>query len=279
MTTWQVDFYRRPLTDENGNPLWELVICSPDKAFAAYAFCPQQDANAEWLTQQFTDLAQQAQSPDRIEVFRPQSLSLVESAAAGLNISVVPTRRTLALKDYLGDRAQFYKTLPNYTGESYQPIHVDRPPPIPLDESLWGDRWRFGALSAGDIEIFLNDKPIPIREVPEEIDPLQLGLSSTTLIPGVIIDGGRASMRLARWLQSARPVALDYISGAPDGLILDSGLSDRWIIATADDPSVRQSAQTFQTRLQASQGVHFLLIQPDESGVTYTGFWLLRPVP
>ncbi|MGB3494596.1 MAG: Tab2/Atab2 family RNA-binding protein [Elainellaceae cyanobacterium] len=279
MTIWQVDFYRRPLKDKASNPLWELVICSSDKTFAAYAFCPQPEANAQWLAQQFQDLVQQTQIPERIEIFRPQSLSLVEAAAADLNIPVTPTRRTLALKDYLGDRAQFYKTLPNYTGEAYQPIHLDQPPPIPLDEFLWGDRWRFGALSAGDIQIFLRDKPIPIREVPDDLAPIQLGLPSNIQIPGVIIDGGRASMRLARWLQEACPVAIDYIAGAPDGLILEAGLSDRWIIATADDPTVQQAAQTFQSRLQASQGLHFLLIQPDESGMTYTGFWLLRAVP
>lgn len=279
MAIWQVDFYRRPLKDESGNPLWELVICSPDKTFAAYAFCPQSEANGQWLTQQFQELAQQTAIPERIEVFRPQSLSLVEVAASALNIPVLPTRRTLALKDYLGDRAQFYKTLPNYTGEPYQPIQIEQPPPIPLDESLWGDRWRFGALAAGDIQIFLEDKPIPIKEVPADLDPLRLGFSSDTLIPGVIIDGGRTSMRLARWVQEAHPVALDYIPGAPDGLILEAGLSDRWIIATAEDSSVQQAAQTFQRRLQASSGLHFLLIQPDESGMTYTGFWLLRPVP
>lgn len=279
MTTWQVDFYRRPLKDEDGNPLWELVVCSPDKTFAAYAFCPQPEANSRWLTQQLQDLAQQTQAPDSIQVFRPQSLSLVEVAAKELGIAVEPTRRTLALKDYLGDRAQVYKTLPQYTGEPYQPIQIEQPPPVPLDESLWGDRWRFGALPAGDIELFLNDKPIPIREMPQELNPLGLGLSSETLVPGVIIDGGRASMRLARWLQEARPVALSYIPGDPDGLILEAGLSDRWIIATADDPGVQDAAHTFQQRLQNSQGLHFLLVQPDDSGITYTGFWLLRPLP
>ncbi|TVQ65436.1 MAG: DUF1092 family protein, partial [Spirulina sp. DLM2.Bin59] len=26
---------------------------------------------------------------------------------------------------------------------------------------------------------------------------------------------------------------------------------------------------------QASRGLHFLLIQPDDSAITFTGFWLL----
>ncbi|MEB3210415.1 MAG: Tab2/Atab2 family RNA-binding protein [Leptolyngbyaceae bacterium] len=276
MLIWQVDVYRRPLTDEFGNSLWEFVACTPDKSFAAYAFCPQADVNSRWVTQQIQDLAEQSQKPEEIHVFRPQSFSMIEAACAELNISVIPTRHTPALKDYLRDRLSFYQSLPNYTDETYDPVAIDTPPPLPIDEALWGDRWRFGALAARDIPLFLNDHPIPIREVPEDWMPEELGLASDVKIPGVVIDGGRASMRLARWLQEIRPVALTYIPGAPDGLILDAGLSDRWILATFDDPTMQQAAQTYTTRLQHSAGLHFLLIQPDDSGMTYTGFWLLR---
>jgi len=83
-------------------------------------------------------------------------------------------------------------------------------------------------------------------------------------------------MRLARWLQQARPVGLNYISGAPDGLILEAGLVDRWIVATFEDPEVTTAAQAFEQRKKHCRGLHFLLVQPDDSGMTYSGFWLLR---
>jgi hypothetical protein len=72
------------------------------------------------------------------------------------------------------------------------------------------------------------------------------------------------------------PVALNYVAGAPDGLILEAGLVDRWIIATFEDPEVRTAATEYEQRKQDSQGLHFFLVQPDDSGMTYTGFWLLR---
>jgi hypothetical protein len=84
-------------------------------------------------------------------------------------------------------------------------------------------------------------------------------------------------MQLARWFQSVRPVALNYIPGPPDGLILEAGLVDRWVVATFEDPEVAQAARRYQQRKQHSQGLHFLLVQPDNSGMTYTGFWLLKP--
>jgi RNA-binding protein Tab2/Atab2 len=92
-----------------------------------------------------------------------------------------------------------------------------------------------------------------------------------------VIDGGRRSLPLARWLQDSQPVSLNHIAGAPDGLILEAGDLDRWIVATFEDPEVRSAAQVYEQRKQASQGLHFLLIQPDDSGMTYTGFWLLNP--
>ncbi|MBW3584346.1 MAG: Tab2/Atab2 family RNA-binding protein, partial [Cyanobacteria bacterium 0813] len=152
----------------------------------------------------------------------------------------------------------------------------DSPPPAPLPENLWGDGWRFASLPAGDIEEAFQGRPLPILEMPELLLPLNLGLASTVPVPGVVIDGGRQSMRLARWLQDAKPFALNYIAGEPDGLILETGLVDRWVVATFEDSEVKAAAQIYQQRKQLSQGLHFLLVQPDDSGMTYTGFWLLN---
>ncbi|MEO1376977.1 MAG: Tab2 family RNA-binding protein, partial [Cyanobacteria bacterium J06635_10] len=70
----------------------------------------------------------------------------------------------------------------------------------------------------------------------------------------------------------------NYIAGAPDGLVLEAGLVDRWIVATFEDEEVAEAAKVYQQRKQQSQGLHFLLVQPDDSGMTYTGFWLLQEV-
>jgi RNA-binding protein Tab2/Atab2 len=148
-------------------------------------------------------------------------------------------------------------------------------PPQPLPDHLWGDRWRFAALAASEIADAFSDRA-PIVVMPPDFLPLQLGLASTVLVPGVVIDGGRRSLPLARWLQTAQPEALTYIPGPPDGLILAAGTVDRWIVATFEDDEVKAAGVEFEHRKQLSQGLHFLLVQPDDSGMTYTGFWLLR---
>ncbi|HEY9604789.1 MAG TPA: Tab2/Atab2 family RNA-binding protein [Allocoleopsis sp.] len=275
MGVWQADFYRRPLRNAAGQVLWELLICDETRRFTYEAVCPQSDANANWLVSQLQQAAGD-NLPEAIQVFRPQSLSLIEAAAQQLGIAVEATRQTTVLKQWLQERASQYPKQESYTGEAYNPISLDKPPPLPLAENLWGEQWRFASLPAGNIEEAFAERPIPILQMPEFLLPLKLGLASSLAVPGVVIDGGRKSMQLARWLQAAQPVSLNYIVGAPDGLVLEAGLVDRWVVATFEDNEVAAAARTYEQRKQLSQGLHFLLVQPDDSGMTYTGFWLLR---
>ncbi len=272
---WQADFYRRPLQDETGQTLWELVVCDPTGSFSAQAKCPQTQASSSWVTETLPRLANAAHSlPAVIQVFRPQSLSLLETACQPLGIAVEPSRDTVALKRLLQE--QDYSGLPNYTGPILSLVDLEKPPPLPLPETLWGDRWQFAALTASDLVPAFQSRPIPICELPESRFPLTLKLPSNLPIPGVVIEAGRRSMPLARWLQQAKPYALNAIAGDPDGLILEAGLVDRWVLTTFTDPDVITAAQTFRERQQAAKGLHFLLVQPDNSGMTYSGFWLLR---
>jgi hypothetical protein len=275
MNVWQADFYRRPLRDETGQVLWELLICDTTGNVIYQSFCPQPDVTHDWLLSQVKIAATKTGLPDAIHVFRPQSFNLFQEVGQQLGMKVEATRRTPALKQRLQERTLEYQQHENYTGEAYNPLSLDKPPPVPLPENLWGDRWRFASIPAGDIEEGFAQRPIPIVQMPNELLPLQLGLASTVAVPGVVIDGGRQSMPLARWLQEVQPVALNYIPGAPDGLILEAGLVERWVMATFEDEEVAAAARLYEQRKQTSQGLHFLLVQPDDSGMTYTGFWLL----
>ncbi|MBS3029499.1 MAG: Tab2/Atab2 family RNA-binding protein [Dolichospermum sp. DET50] len=258
---WQADFYRSPLQNAQGQVLWELLICDAIRSFEFTASCPQSQANSTWVAQQL-QLAGREKLPDLIQVFRPQSLSLITTAGNNLGIKVEATRRTLALKQWL--EAKKY------------PVTVDKLPPVPLPENLWGEEWRFATMTSGDIVDEFRERPIPILQIPEFLQPINLGLASTVPIPGVVIYGGRQSMRLAQWLKESNPVSLNYMAGMPDGLVLEAGLVDRWVLATFEDKEVTAAGKLYQERKQLSRGLHFLLVQPDDSGMTYSGLWLLQ---
>lgn len=280
MIIWEADLYRRPLLSENKEPLWELLVCDVSFQFTYAATVPQSQVDSQWLAQQLqTALQKSGQQPTQLRVFRPQSLSLLSTAAEPLGISVAPWRYTATLKQWLVQRASWYPSQPNFSGASYEPLLLEQPAPKPVPEDLWGEQWRFGSLSAQDFQTSLLHEPIPIQSVLEEWLPLPMGIASNMPIPGVIVDAGRRSMALAEWLQAQKPATLTYMAGPPDGVILEAGLVDRWVLVTFEDEQVRSAARTFVARQQKAQGLHFLLVRPDDSGMTFTGLWLLRSRP
>ncbi|HEY9823848.1 MAG TPA: Tab2 family RNA-binding protein [Stenomitos sp.] len=149
-------------------------------------------------------------------------------------------------------------------------------PPQPLPESLWGDRWQFASLLAEDLEYRLHDFPIPIRHTAPMALPSEQDLAPGSVIPGVIIEAGRQAMRLSRWLDEQQPTLINAVNRELGALMIETAQQQQWILATYQDNEVKTAAQTFEDRKVQSCGIHFLLIQPDASGVTYSGLWILR---
>ncbi|MEM7758210.1 MAG: Tab2/Atab2 family RNA-binding protein [Cyanobacteria bacterium P01_A01_bin.40] len=276
MNIWQIDFYYHPSPSGNDKQ-WELVICDrsvvsprqqPKPIYTAQ--CPASDANAAWLEQQIL-LAAKERLPDKIQIFRPQSLGLISLVAEKLKIPVEATRNTEALKQVL---SQKFQNNPNYN-----PLALEKPPPQPLPENLWGDEWQIANIAAGQIIDLFHDRPIPISSIPEEFYPINLNLTSDVFIPGIVVYGGRKSMQLASWIEQQVPAFINYIPtevGKSGGFILETGLVDRWIFNTFESELAAEIARKYEQNRQASQGLHFLLIQPDNSGMTTTAFWLLK---
>ena len=268
MTIWQADFYKYPSSNTEQNIDWELLICDQQGKVIVQENCLQSQVNSAWLVKQLLPLISK-EKPEKIQVFRPQSLNLLTLASKELNIPIEATRQTLALKKILTQRH------PDWQNS----LKLDQPPPLPVPENLWGEQWRFATLPAGDIVDFFRDRPIPYLQLPETLWPINLGIASNRPISGIIIYGGKQSRYLAQWLDSINPVSLNYIPTDVEqagGLILESGLSDRWVLLTFNDQEIANNGKIFEARKKDSQNLHFLLVQPDDSGITYTGFWLLQ---
>lgn len=271
-TIWQADFYKSNRSFTSPESQWQLLICDRDGNIVIETHCPQKEATVAWLIAQLTPLIAETK-PDLIQCFRPQSLGLIQAAVQPWGIPVEATRRTPTLKRLLSQNT------PPSPLNGNGALALEQAPPQALPEAIWGERWRFGSISAGDLTDFWSDRPIPYRDLPDFLLPINLGLASTVVIPGMVIYGGRQSMRLASWLADSKPFSLNFIANEPGlsgGIILEAGLSDRWILATFQDPEVAQAAQTFQERKKGCKDLHFLLVQPDDSGVTESGFWLLQ---
>lgn len=278
MSIWQADFYYH-LTTANLEKNWQLVVCEcnslSNKQLDNQIYiipCSSEQANSQWLTQQLKSLIDtKGQPPSKIQVFRPQSRGLISTAAENLDIKVEATRNVAALKQVLKDK---FSNNPNYN-----PITLEKPPPQALPENLWGDEWQIANIAAGQIVELFSDRPIPISRIPEALHPINLNLASDILIPGIVVYGGKQSMQLARWIEQQNPAFISYVPteiGRSGGFILETGLVERWVFNTFESKSAAEIAKKYNQKQQVSQGLHFLWIQPDDSGMTTTAFWLLQ---
>lgn len=275
MGIWQVDFYYLP--SQLGEKQWELTICDcanypQDKLnYQVYNLqCNSNQANAQWLSEQIQQIAKD-NLPSKIQVFRPQALGLITTAAEKLKLKVEATRDTPILKQVLREKYQAYP--------DYNPTKLEKPVPQALPENLWGDEWQIANIKANQIVDLFRDRPMPICRLPEPLLPINLGIASDLPIPGIVVYGGKKSLQIAQWIQQENPTFINYIPteiGKSGGFILETGLVDRWVFNTFESESAAKIARNYELKKQAVQGLHFMLIQPDDSGMTYTAFWLLK---
>lgn len=70
-TIWELDFYSRPLRDEEGKKVWEVLICetplniedSTETMFRYTQFCPSNEVNSIWLKQAIENAIATAPTP------------------------------------------------------------------------------------------------------------------------------------------------------------------------------------------------------------------------
>ena len=74
-TVWELDFYSRPILDENDKKLWEVLICespndierSPDTLFKYAQYCSSSSVNSLWLKEAIENAIAKAEtSPKKI---------------------------------------------------------------------------------------------------------------------------------------------------------------------------------------------------------------------
>ncbi len=289
-TIWELDFYSRPVLDEQGKKMWEVLICEapldistrPETLFRYAQFCPSTEVNSVSLRKAIEDaIAQAPQPPDKIRFFRRQMINMISKACEDAGIPVASSRRTLALHNWMQQRLQdYYPTLPNYQAGSSNPsVILPYPAPARLPDALIGQQWTFVSLEAsafGD----LPDWDIAFGEA----FPLDLvGVTPDMQIPGVIIYSPRA-LPLAGWLSGLDVAFLrfetesggtSYRAPIPR-LLLETGASDSWILANLPTQPLQTEANNFEAAKRQAQNVHFLAVQSDPNSEAFAGFWLLQ---
>jgi hypothetical protein len=278
-TIWELDFYSRPILDENQKKVWEVLICeSPttttqaiDSLFRYAEYCPHDRVNSLWLSNAIqAAIEKSGTSPQKIRFFRLQMNNMIGKACKDLGIPGVPSRRTVALHQWLQQRmTEVYPQQPNYQGNPNPSVQLPPPVAIGLPDALIGEKWSMVTLPATDFQ-----------EMPEwEISfgegfPLEM-VSPTTPIPGIIVYSSRA-MPLAGWMSGIEPAAIKFTLAPQSQLVLETGGTDSWILVDRLNSNTQAEAANFEEAKQQASGVHFLAIQASPQAEDFAGFWLMQ---
>ena len=283
---WELDFYSRPIVDENGKKLWEVLICeSPtsvdrpiENIFKYSEYCSSKTVNSIWLKGAIEKaIADSGNTPKKIRFFRRQMNNMITKACEEVGIAASPSRRTYALNQWLTEREQeVYPQETGYDQKAANSASVKYPPlnAIALPDAVKGDKtdsWAFVSLEAA-----------AFAELPEweinfgESFPLTLaGLGDEIKIPGLIIFSPR-SIPLAAWMSGLEMGFLQLEMGVRPKLRLETGASDSWILANLTNEQTISEAKNFTEAKQKAGGVHFLAIQSSPESESFAGFWLLK---
>ncbi|MBW4606400.1 MAG: Tab2/Atab2 family RNA-binding protein [Hassallia sp. WJT32-NPBG1] len=280
---WELDFYSRPILDENNKKIWEMLVCeSPldtrtktDSLFRYAQYCPSTQVNSGWLRTALQQAIEQAGEPPlKIRFFRRQMNNMITKACQDVGIPAQASRRTLMLNQWLQQRMEeVYPQEPGYQEASNASVRLESPLPQRLPDALEGQQWIFVTLTGADFAE-MDEWEIAFGES----FPIELAnLSPESRIPGVLIFSPRA-LPLAGWMSGLELAWLRLDTSKGTRLVLETGATESWILANMKNPQTIAEAKAFEEAKQKANGVHFIGVQSDRQAESFAGFWLLQEV-
>jgi hypothetical protein len=285
---WELDYYSRPILEQDGKKRWELLICSTPavaddgradgESFRWVRPCPAGSVNSAWLRQSLQEALADAAAagyapPRRLRCWRASMRTMVQRAAEGLGLELIASRRTYSLVSWLQERErQVYPGEEGYmAGPLAPPPQAIRSVPVPLPDAARGERWCWAGLPLEALRgaSQWDSSFVGLIPLPDAVDP-------EATVPGIRLFGGPRALAIAGWLGGLEPVRLE-IEGRQ--LVLEAGMEDRWLLGTLPEAEADAARLTFALTREQTGGLQFLAVQAKDSDQRFEGFWLLRDLP
>lgn len=268
---WELDFYSRPVLDENNKKIWELLVCNPDRSFYHVQECPSKEVNSGWLAHELLSIiASTGITPLKVRFFRHSMANIITRGCKQAGLVPQSSRRLFALATWLQERmVEVYPQSPKFQDPDPEPLPL-KPPgaivPQALPDALTADRWQILSLPSpelkdpGEWEIDFGEF-FPVNLAPDRE------------IPGIMMVSPRA-LPISAWMSGVEPVFLRFYPLTDRWqLRLDCGADVSWIVASITD---RATATAFEEAKQQAGGIHFLTLKTDPETEKISGFWLLK---
>lgn len=279
-STWEIDFCSRPMLDERGKKVWELLICDPEREFEYSEFFPNSKINSAELKRVIEKLLALpgAVRPDKVRFFRGQMQTIITKALTDCSIKAVPSRRCFTVMTWIEERLEtVYKKDPRYNDKAQSLFSLDLGAPEPLPDALRGEKWAFVQLPLSGVLDMLKSvdsgdlfgssfslSSAGVSDLPKDI-----------LIPGVAVFSRRA-LPLAAWTNGLE-IATVKADVDRSCLVLETGVAQRWRYGGwKPSPDSIEEARGWEDCKEGVRGLHFLAVQPDADSEDLNGLWLMQ---
>jgi hypothetical protein len=274
---WEIDFFSRPVVDENGKKLWELIVVDQKGSFEHIETVPNNLVNSKELKKRINFLIEKSpQKPKIVKFFRSQMFNMINIALSDLDLVVRPSRRTFSLYNKISEReAKVYPEMEGYRpfmremdmGSSLKKI------PQKMPDSLRGEKYVFASLSPMELSSMIS------RNISfSSFCPIPTNFDENQQIPGIVIFSERAKS-LSGWLDGIELCNV-YCDLENKNLILECGLDIQFLFAkfseTKDLKNNNLEPRFFEKNKKKTQGIHFLAVQSYSKQNEIAGIWTLK---
>mmetsp|Transcript_61 Transcript_61/g.84 ORF Transcript_61/g.84 Transcript_61/m.84 type:complete len:334 (+) Transcript_61:5842-6843(+) len=269
---WELDFFSRPVVNQDGKKIWELIIVNKSSSMEHIEVIPNSMVNSRELRKRLQLLIEKSNpKPKTIKFFRSQMYNMINIALSELDIIVKPSRRTYKLFATIEKREE--EVYPKMTG--YKPFMKEIDPtlnvkktPERLPDALRGEKFTFVSLNIDQISNIRQFNPLFL-----DLGPMGLKTNYKSDIPGIIIFSSRAKP-LANWLESIELSNIRCDLEDKD-LCIECGLDVCYLLAKLVGDNTND-AKNFEKKKAKNSGLHFVAVQNFENSKSIEGLWILK---
>ena len=280
---WEIDFYSRPIIENDGKKRWELIIASTRNfnfkdPFYWSKVCPANEVNSIWLTNALKEALKEAEKqglnrPEKIRFWRSSMKSIIKKSLENIKIEGLVSRRTYTLIeriDFL--ERNVYPLEKGYVNGVLAPTFSSQiiNDPKPLPEAVRGESLTIAEISIGELRTAKN-WPIQFGD----IFPIEESIEDNYLVPGLRLFSENRAIALAAWFSSLEPIKLEIDKNR---LLLEALEDDKWLVTDLSKKDADLLVKKFEDSKINSFGYQFISIQSNPYIQEFAGFWMLKDI-
>jgi hypothetical protein len=274
-STWELDFYSRPVQGADGKKMWELLVTDDVSSFRHVEVVPANCVNSRELRTRVQRVIDEANvKPTTIRFFRSQMRNMISIALRDLQgVAATPCRITYSLYNWIDERERdVYPKMPGYRRPRKES------PPLrfaeKLPDNLRGERYAVASLPLAEF--------LPGGSITEEnigfgrLCPLPTGvedLPADQMITGINVFSGNSE--LITFGLGGMDLADVTENLELKEFYIETGIDTAYLLAKLRSDGQVQEARLFEESKRRNRGLHFLSVQRDENSDP-EGFYLLR---